>query len=182
MRVILASASPRRARLLRKIAGRFGVEPASVCERIGRGEAYVAAAKRLAGEKARKVALANPCCTVIGADTIAYLGKRNIRKTNSLQAAKRALSFLSGKTHSVATGVAVVFPSGKTVSYAVKADVRMKRLDGKTIDGYLRTGEWKGRAGCYDVSGIGGKLVAKIRGERKAVVGLPLARLAKLIR
>ncbi|MFA6489597.1 MAG: Maf family nucleotide pyrophosphatase [Candidatus Micrarchaeia archaeon] len=177
MKMILASSSPRRKRLLKMVVKRFSVKSADVAETIRAGESFSSAAKRLAEKKARAVANHSKGAVIIGADTIAYSGKTIFRKTNDVKAAEKILRGISGKTHYVVTGVCVVFPDGKIVKYAVKAAVKLKKLEGKLLDGYLKSGEWKGRAGCYDVSGKGAKLVASVRGEKETVVGLPLKKL-----
>ncbi|MEM2138396.1 MAG: Maf family protein [Candidatus Anstonellaceae archaeon] len=181
MGFVLASASPRRKRLLKKIVRKFSVKIPEVDERIRSKESFLHAAARLAELKAKKIAEQSEKDIVIGADTIAYHGKRYFRKTNDVKAARRVLRFLSGKTHDVVTGVAVVFPDGKCANYCERAKVRMKRLGDEEIAGYLKSGEWKGRAGCYDVSGKGRKLVAELKGERETVVGLPLEKLKKIL-
>jgi len=75
----------------------------------------------------------------------------------------------------------VIFPGRKAVVYSEKAEVRMKRLDGGLLESYLESNEWKGRAGSYDVSGKGARLVARIKGEKETVVGLPLKKLGGLL-
>jgi len=157
------------------------MKEAKIVERILPGEPFASAAVRLAEMKARKVAGTESGAIVIGADTIAYLGRRIFRKTENEREARKILSFLSGKTHHVVTGVCVLFPDAACVKYSVGAAVRMKRLEAKTINGYLKTGEWGGRAGSYDVSGKGSKLVECVRGERETVAGLPLRRLRPLL-
>ncbi len=181
MGVMLASSSPRRKRLLKRLVRKFSASAADVGEEVRAGEAFPAAAKRLAEKKARAVAKHAKETVVIGADTIAYSGKTIFRKTSDAEVAEKILLSLSGKTHYVVTGVCVIFPDGKAVKYAVKAAVKMKRLEGKMLGWYLRTGEWKGRAGCYDVSGKGRKLVAGVKGEKETVIGLPLKRLRLLL-
>jgi len=181
MEIVLASASPRRKRLLKRIVRKFSVKVAKVDERIHAGESFSSAAARLAVAKARKIAVKEKNAFAIGADTIAYLGKKNFRKAVSESEAKNALRFLSGKTHTVVTGVAVVFPNGKCIKYCEKASVRMKKLRELEIENYLKTGEWKGRAGCYDVSGKGKWLMASMKGEKKTVIGLPLKRLKRVL-
>ena len=180
MELILASASPRRARLLRKVARTFRVMPAHVDERLRQGELFARACLRLAEAKARAVARRERGAVVIGADTIAYRGKKIYRKTDNARTARAILLELSGKMHHVVTGVCVVFPSGKCVKYSVRASVKMKKLAPGMLDWYMASGEWRGRAGSYDVSGRGKKLVEKISGEKETVVGLPLKKL-KLI-
>jgi len=172
----------RRKRILRRLVADFSVAPANVDERLRRGESFRAACVRLADVKARKAAEKRPNALVVGADTIAYLEKKNCRKTKSRRVAASILRTLSGKWHSVLTGVAIVFPSGKAVKYSVLSRVKMKRLDAGKIAGYLKTDDWRGRAGSYDASGKHAKMVIeKIVGERENVVGLPVRRLRKIL-
>jgi len=182
MDVVLASASPRRKRLLARVLRRFSVVPAHIDERMGRGEGFPYACRRLARAKARAVAKKRPRATVIGVDTVAYFGKMNCRKTGNAARARATLRALSGRAHTVATGVCVVFPDGREVSYVERARVRMKKLTPKLLEWYMKTGEWKGRAGSYDVSGKGKRLVEKITGEKETVVGLPLLRLKLILK
>ena len=181
MALILASASPRRKRLLREIARTFRAMRAGVDERMKRGEGFAAACRRLAREKARAVSAKNPGATVLGADTIAYMGRRAFRKTDDAREARRILRALSGKAHTVATGVCVVFPDGKGSAYCEKSVVRMKKLSARVIDRYIKSGEWRGRAGSYDISGKGRRLVESVRGEKETVAGLPLKKLKALL-
>ena len=163
MEIVLASSSPRRKRLLKRLVKKFSASAADVAEKIGKGESFRKAAVRLAEKKARAVAekmagknapkagwrgKKGAGAIVVGADTIAYSGKKIFRKTYDAKAAEKILLSLSGKTHHVVTGVCVLFPDGKVVKYAVKAAVKMKRLEGKMLEGYLKSGEWRGRAGC----------------------------------
>jgi septum formation protein len=182
MEVILASASPRRKKLLSRLVKRFSVVPARICERLKNGEGVAAACRRLARKKAMAAAAKKPGALVISADTAAFLGRRNFRKTDDAKKARAVLRALSGKAHTVATGVCVVFPDGKEVAYVERATVRMRRLPPNLLDWYMKTGEWKGRAGSYDVSGKGKRLVEEIKGERETVVGLPLKRLRRILK
>ena len=181
MRIMLASSSPRRKRLLKRVVRKFSARAANANERIFSDESFPSAAIRLALGKAEAVAKKERGAIVIGADTIAYCGKKIFRKTNDGKAARRILASLSGKTHFVVTGVAVLFPGGRRVKYSVKAAVKMKKLSERQMASYLRSGEWKGRAGCYDVSGRGKRLVASVKGEKETVVGLPLKKLKLLL-
>jgi len=182
MDVVLASASPRRKRLLARVVRKFSVVPAHIDERMRRGESFSRACIRLARAKARAVARKCPGALVVGVDTVAYLGNMNCRKTDDAKRARATLRALSGKTHTVATGVCVVFPDGREVSYVERARVRMRRLTPELLEWYMKTGEWKGRAGSYDVSGKGKKLVEKITGEKETVIGLPLLRLKLILK
>lgn len=181
MDVVLASASPRRKRLLSRLVGKIRCLPARISERILPGESYAKACARLAKAKADFAAKRAKGALVIGADTIAYRGKRAYRKTASAKAARQILAELSGKTHIVSTGVAVVFPGGKSVKFAARAVVGVKKLSPSLLEWYLKSGEWKGRTGCYDVSGKGARLIASVKGERETVAGLPLLRLGRLL-
>jgi len=182
MKTILASASPRRERLLRRLVRNFTVKPAHINEKMHGNEAFARACVRLARGKARMISRKNPSSVVVGADTAAYLGKRNFRKTDDEKSAREILLVLSGKTHTVATGVAVVFPNGREFAYCERARVKMKKLSTRSLARYLKTGEWKGRAGSYDVSGRGKRLVARVTGEKETVVGLPLKKLRGILR
>lgn len=182
METILASASPRRKRLLAKLVRKFSVVPAEINERLLPREPYSRACVRLAEKKAAAVAAKRQSATVIGVDTIAYRGKKIFRKTGSEGKARAILRFLSGKTHTVATGVCIVFPSGKRVKYCEKAAVKMKKLADARLGKYLKSGEWKGRAGSYDISGKGSALIARVKGEKETVAGLPLRKLRKILR
>jgi septum formation protein len=177
----LASASKRRKRLLLRLVQGFRVAPVHISERLKRGESFPAACKRLAREKAGAAASRRPGALVIGADTIAYLGKKNFRKTDDAGDARAALRALSGKVHTVATGVCVAFPDGREVSYVEMARVKMKEITPQLLEWYVKSGEWKGRAGSYDVSGKGARLVASVKGEKETVVGLPLRRLRLIL-
>ncbi|MCX6772643.1 MAG: Maf family protein [Candidatus Micrarchaeota archaeon] len=179
MKLILASASPRRERLLKKLVKRFSVKAAHIDETIHAGEPFSRACVRLAEKKARKVF--DKQSVVIGADTIAYFRKKNFRKTSDARKAESILLFLRGKTHYVITGVCVTFPSGKQVKYSVKAAVKMKNFSNSELVSYLKSGEWKGRAGCYDISGKGAKLVQSVKGEKETVVGLPIKKLKNIL-
>ena len=181
MEIILASSSPRRERLLKRIVRAFSVRPAQVDERLRHGEGFARACVRLAEAKARAVASKEKGAAVIGADTIAYRGKEIYRKTDSARTARGILKELSGKTHYIVTGMCVIAPSGKCVKYFVRASVRMRKLTPKMLEWYMESGEWRGRAGSYDVSGKGRKLVARVGGEKETVVGLPLKKLRRIL-
>ena len=182
MDIILASASPRRELLLARLVRRFTAMPSHVSEKILRGESFSRACVRLAEAKARAAAAKRQGAAVIGADTIAYRGERIYRKTGSAAQARRILRELSGKAHYVITGVCIIFPSGKCVKYFVRAKVLMQKLTPALLEWYIESGEWKGRAGSYDVSGKGKRLAMKITGEKETVVGLPLKRLRLVLR
>ena len=181
MGIVLASASPRRKRLLAKLVRGFRTFESGVSERMLPGEGFRKAAIRLALAKAKKAARRHPGAIVIGADTISYLGKSAFRKTENKRQARRILAAISGKTHSVVTGVAVLFPSGRAEKYAKIARIRLKKFGKDELEAYLRSGEWMGRTGCYDLSGRAARFAKCVRGERETAIGLPLARLRKIL-
>jgi len=182
MKIILASASPRREKILRKLVGNVLVKPAHIDEKIRAGEGFVRACVRLAKAKAECISDAVPLSLVIGADTIAYKGRKIYRKTDDERAARKILRELSGKTHYVITGVAIAYPSREGVCYYERSSVKMKKLSADEIELYLKAGDWQGRAGCYDISGKGAALVEKVIGEKETVIGLPIKKLKGLLR
>lgn len=187
MKLILASSSPRRAEILRHAGLSFDVFPANVDEsRLPRESAprYV---RRLAIAKARCTAeiaaRKGRSAIVIGADTVVVADGKILGKPGDFPTARRMLRSLSGRTHTVLTGLAVVRVPGGAEKIAVeKTRVRFARLSEKEIDAYLMTGEPYHKAGAYAIQGIAGRYVMRIEGCYFNVVGLPLARLWSLLR
>lgn len=186
MRLILASASPRRLDLLRQI----GVEPddivpADVDERPHRGELPRTLAKRLAAEKARMVVLGCRDAIVIAADTVVACGRRVLPKAETAEEARACLTLLSGRRHKVLGGICVVAVradgSQRTWSRIVTTSVRFKRLAAADIAAYLASGEWRGKAGGYAIQGRAAAFVASINGSYPNVVGLCVYNVAALI-
>ena len=182
--LILASASPRRKELLERLGLEFRTVPAEVDERpIAEGirdpERLVTA---LAEAKAKAVARAHPGALVIGADTVVVLDGEILGKPSDESEARRMLSRLSGRTHHVYTGVAVVDgASGRFHVCAEVTAVTFGRLTEELIDRYVRTGEPLDKAGAYGIQGLGATLVERVEGCYFNVVGLPLFRLARLL-
>jgi MAF protein len=184
-RIVLASASPRRAELLEKIELEFEVMPSNTEEIIDEKDLPKAVVKKLSTEKARDVADRLSGCSedtlVIGADTI-VVADRILGKPSSKEDAFNMLSMLEGKSHKVITGVTVIdVKSGKTVSEAVETLVYMRKLSTDEINAYISTGEPMDKAGSYGIQGIGSLLIEKIEGCYFNVVGLPLSTLAKML-
>lgn len=187
MKLVLASASPRRAQILRDAGFTFEVIPAHVDEtRLPRESApdYVS---RVASSKARRVAQSLAAkkerALVIGADTVVVVGRHIIGKPRDAADARRILRLLSGKTHKVLTGVSVVsVPSGKEVQYVETTLVQFLRLSDADIREYLATGEPFDKAGAYGIQGAGGRFVRRIEGCYFNVMGLPLSRVWTMLR
>ena len=171
--LILASASPRRRELL----ARLGIEPArlvhaDIDETPRKGELPRDYARRMAREKA--LAAADSPAHVLAGDTVVAVGRRILPKAETSEEAFQCLQLLSGRTHRVYTGVALITPSGKLRQRVVETRVRFKRLSRDEIQSYISSGEWRGKAGGYAVQGIAGAFVVRLVGSYTNVVGLPL--------
>lgn len=178
--LVLASASPRRRRLLEQIGLRFEVDPAVVDEAALPGESAAEHVERLAREKARVVAARRPDAHVIAGDTVVVLDGELVTKPADADEATATLLRLQGREHRVETGVAVA-AGGRTVSAVVGADVRFRPFDRSTAAAYVATGEPLDKAGGYGIQGRGAVLVESIRGDYFAIMGLPVARVVDLL-
>ena len=180
-KLVLASGSPRRVDLLQQA----GIEPdrlfqADVDERPMLAEHPRLLAKRLSMTKAKKAydflsKEAEPTSGfILSADTVVAVGRRILPKAKTSNEALRCLKLLSGRSHRVYTGLALVTPAGKLRQRVVETRVCFKRLSKKDIENYLASGEWCGKAGCYGIQGLAGTFVVKLVGSYTNVVGLPL--------
>jgi len=181
MRLILASASPRRLELLARLGvAPDAVIPAEIDEAPHRGEIPDRYACRMAAEKA--VAAAEPGSVVLAADTVVAAGRRILPKTESEGEARTALTFLSGRRHRVHSAVAVTDAEGRTRIRLSTSRVAFKRLSPEEIDSYLAGGEWRGKAGGYAIQGRAEALVRMLSGSHSGVMGLPLYETRILLR
>jgi len=180
LKIVLASSSPRRRRLLEQIGVPFEViDPGDVESASGRPEEQVI---ENAVAKARRVAERLGEGLVVGADTVVVTGGRVLGKPRDASEAEEMLRALSGLVHRVLTGIAVVdAASGRTEADVVATAVRMRPLSEDEIAAYVATGEPLGKAGGYAIQGVGALLVEEIRGCFYNVVGLPLSRLDALL-
>ena len=178
--VVLASASPRRAELLRQIGLTFRVCPTDIDETPGADEPAEHYVERLAREKALAGHAIAPDSLVIGSDTSVVLAGRIMGKPDSIEDATGMLHQLSGVTHQVMTAVAVA-SKGACASCLVVTDVRFRPLTEAEIAAYVATGEPMDKAGGYGIQGRGGIFVKDLRGSYSAVVGLPLQETAALL-
>ena len=178
VKIVLASASPRRSELLRREGVEFEIIPADIEEVQKAGEAPAALATRLASEKALAVAKrlgADPPRWVLGADTIVVIDESVLGKPTDPKNAEHLLSRLSGRTHSVITGFAWVNSDGCRVNCDwIESRVSMRDVGAEAIRAYVDTGEPMDKAGAYAVQGMGGKLVEKVEGSLDNVIGLPV--------
>ncbi len=181
-RLILASASPRRKTLLEGLGLTLDVVPSGIPEDGAEGPA-LENAPTLALAKAREVAARAGSGLVLGADTIVECEGKALGKPADAAGARAMLRALSGRTHQVVTGVAVVdAASGRAETGAAVTDVTFRALTDPEIDAYIETGEPFGKAGAYAIQGLGGLLVEGIRGSPSNVVGLPVTLVQDLLR
>ena len=173
--LILASSSPRRRALLDLLDVAYRVEAAEIDETILPGETPKEAVERLALGKAGAVANSHPGQWVLGADTVVALDQTILGKPSDASDAVSMLSSLSGKTHQVHTGMALILKNKLTLIDQSHTSVRFRRIERKEISAYVATGEPFGKAGAYAVQGLGGSMVAAIEGELSTVVGLTLS-------
>jgi septum formation protein len=152
----------------------FEVRPAGVKEETAGDPRAVAL------ENARRKALAVPGDLVLGADTDVALDGEVLGKPRDAAHARELLGRLAGRRHEVVGGIALAEGGNVVASDVVVTAVDFRALDEATIDWYVATGEWEGRAGGYAIQGRGAALVAGIEGDYLNVVGLPLARLLDL--
>jgi len=183
LRLVLASASPRRLDLLAQI----GLKPDAIVhpevdETPRKGELPRDLALRLAQAKARAGAAAHPDAAVLAADTTVSVGRRNLPKADDEATARRCLELMSGRRHRVHTGVAVGIPDSVLRSRLVSTVVSVKRLTEQEIAAYLASGEWRGKAGGYAIQGRFAMFVSSINGSYSNIVGLPLFETAALLR
>ncbi len=181
MRLILASASPRRLELL----ARIGVVPDSVVateidETPAKGELPKAYACRMAAEKA--AAAAAPSSLVLAADTVVAAGRRILPKTESEDEARAALKLLSGRRHRVHSAVTLVDGDGKARHRLSTSIVAFKQLGEDELAAYLDSGEWRGKAGGYAIQGRAEALIRSIMGSHSAIMGLPMFETRALLR
>lgn len=179
--LILASASPRRKRLLTQIGLPFRSLPSQVSEQCLNGDPLLTS-RVLAEKKAVQVHTGTGASWVLGADTVVAIDSKILGKPEDGEQASHMLLLLSGREHRVITGFCVLNPSGHIAhSEAVTSLVRIKNLTEQEIENYIITGEPYGKAGSYAVQGIGTFMIESISGSYTNVVGLPLCALIKAL-
>jgi septum formation protein len=174
MKLILASASPRRVELL----ARIGIVPDAICpadldETPLPKEAPRAHVVRLACAKAAAISASHPDDLVIAADTVVAIGRRLLPKAESREQAVKCLAMLSGTNHRVTTAVAVQLGNRKA-HRTIETRLSFKRLSDQEMSRYLDSGEWEGKAGGYGIQGLAGAFCTHMNGSFEGVMGLPL--------
>lgn len=178
-KVILASGSPQRKEILERLEIDFEIRVSGVEEIVHGDPAEVVLANALL--KARSIAETAPGFVVIGCDTDVVLEESIIGKPEDEVRAREYLAQLSGRTHRVLSGLAIVGPQEEQVRTGVaESSVRFRDLGTGEIDRYLASGEWQGRAGGYAIQGRGSALVAGVEGDIANVIGLPVGLLLEL--
>ena len=179
--IILASASPRRKELLETAGIKFTVKVADVEEIIEAGLTPDKVVMSLARQKAKAVADGNPEAIVIGADTVVVLDDTILGKPESEQNAVEMLTSLSGRSHTVYTGVALV-KGDRVRSFCEATQVEFYDLTKEEIEDYVATKDCMDKAGAYGIQTQGCVLISKINGDYFNVVGLPVSKVYREVR
>jgi septum formation protein len=157
------------------------VEPADLDETPLKDELPTAYALRLAREKALRVKPGHAGNFVLAADTVVACGRRILPKPEDENTARHCLELLSGRRHRVHSGLALISPDGQLTLRRVDSQVAFKRLSSEEIALYLKSGEWREKAGGYAIQGRAAALIRFISGSYSNVVGLPLFETAQLL-
>lgn len=189
MRLVLASASPRRAELLRLAGFEFDVSPSDVDERVRPSEDPASYVQRLSSEKSAQILarlLGTPDTPandliVVGADTVVVVNGEILGKPTDEVDARRMLGRLSGRAHQVMTGVSVRTATSELTATDVTT-VWFRPLDTLDLEWYVSTGEGIDKAGAYGIQGHASRFVTRIDGSYSNVVGLPIATVHQLVR
>jgi len=183
LKLVLASASPRRQQLLQQAGLEFVVAPAEVCEAPQPGEQPEAIVRRLACAKARAVAPRFPDAVVLGADTVVTRDGRVFGKPASLAEAAEVLRQLSGAVHDVLTGVCLLrLKPHCEETWVSRSHVHFQSLDAQRIEQYLRLVCPLDKAGAYAIQEHGELLIARLEGSRSNVIGLPVETVCRRLR
>jgi len=184
MRLILASASPRRRELLRNAGFEFDIQAGHVVEEIQPGERPEEFARRAARDKAMQVAVSSPPGSIVlGADTVVVIDEETLGKPSNREDATRFLRLLSGRTHQVHTGICLVRAPAEIVAVEHETtQVTFRELDEEEIRCYVESGEPLDKAGAYAIQGLASKFVTRISGCYSNVVGLPVALVYEILK
>lgn len=183
--VVLASASPRRRELLGDLLTDFAVVPADIDEEAAGNPDPWVAAQRIAREKALALRDAHPEALIIAGDTVVALPEgedwQQLAKPSDEADARAMLSTLSGQTHTVVTGVCLIWPTGMT-AFTESSRVAFRKLSADEIAAYVATGEPMDKAGSYGFQDKGRALVERLEGSETNVIGLPMEKLEEALR
>jgi len=172
---ILASASPRRLDLLKRIGVVPDlVDPADCDETPHKGELPITYARRIAAQKAALVAARHPQSVILAADTVVAVGRRILGKAETAEDIRSFLQLLSGRRHRVHSALCVIDAKGVARQRLSTSTLTFKRLSAEEISAYIESGEGLGKAGGYAVQGYAEAYVRALSGSHSGVMGLPL--------
>ena len=181
MQLVLASKSASRKKVLELLGFNFSVEPANVDERSVSRENVEELTETIACMKAEKIAKNHPEETVIGVDTMLWKGDKFIGQPGSEEEAKEIMNELFGEWHTVCSGYCVI-KSGKKVCGNLKSRLKLKNVSRETLEEYIASGQWKGKAGGYNIMDPEFEnFVEKVEGSRLNIVGFPAEKLLPVI-
>jgi len=172
-KIVLASASPRRAEILRTVNWPFETMPLNIDETRQPGEDALTYVQRLARAKAETAATRSPGSLIVGADTTVVIGDQILEKPDDHDDARRMLRQLSGHWHKVLTGVALIDAAELRVACET-TEVKFAVMSQDEIDWYVSSGEPMDKAGAYAIQGMGARFIEGIRGDYFNVMGLPV--------
>jgi len=183
MRLVLASASPRRTELLARIGITPAViDPAEIDATPRKAERPADYARRIAGEKAAIVAARHPGALVLAADTVVTVGRRILPMAETEAQARACLDLLSGRRHKVLSAVTLIDAASGARHRLSASTLAFCLLDEAEIAAYLAGGEWRGKAGGYAIQGHAEAWVRRLDGSHSGVMGLPLFETRALLR
>ena len=181
-KIILASASPRRAEILRTVGWPFQALAVDIDESRRAGEDAVSYVERLAVSKAEAAISQDSGATIVAADTVVVLDGRILGKPRDYEDARRMLRLLQNRWHQVVTGVALVDARASQPIVAHETtEVKFAAMNDDEISWYVATGEPMDKAGGYAIQGRGARFIESIKGEYFNIVGLPVRLLYRLI-
>ena len=181
LKIILASASPRRKELLEREGISFTIDASSIDEVLNPHLPIKARLEALAIEKGASIHDRHPDDVVISADTTVYHNGEIIGKPKDEEDAKNILMSLSNDTHIVYTAVSIWIANQKHFSWVEETFVTFKDIT-KMIPEYLESGEWQGKAGAYGIQGKADIFVEKVEGDIDSVIGLPVTKIVSFLK
>jgi septum formation protein len=174
-RIVLASASPRRAEILRTVGWPFDTLPVDIDETRRAGEKAIDYVQRLARGKADAAAACSPTSMIIAADTTVTIDDHVLEKPADESDAARMLRLLNNRWHRVLTGIAIInHETSRTIVAHEETEVKFAAMSDEEIDWYVNTGEPMDKAGAYAIQGLGARFIEEIKGDYFNVVGLPI--------
>lgn len=181
-KITLASASPRRRKLLVDLGLSLSIKPAQIPEVKYPGEEIDNFVLRMAREKADVVSRSLKECWVVSGDTVVCVAERILGKPKDKKEALEMILSLSGRKHCVKTGYCVShFEKNVNVVHVVSTDVWFAQISKEVAASYIKTGEPLDKAGAYGIQGVGGSFVERIAGSYSNVVGLPIVEVISLL-